>query len=243
MVHVIQLHPSMQLTIATLVLLWHVYAYSRANRMPLTAFRLESCFNYSSRECCFDQVACSGTQHMQFLAVGCDCKFSICTSQHNNALSIANKQQNQQLLEFARNPLTNTHCSQSYHPGCGRLAGTMLKPGVIDAQPDADTQGRSVLLAEDNLINQRVAKMMLCSLGMCCEVASNGQEAVDAVLRRIGRADMRQFDVLLMDMAMPVMGGVDATKVCCCLFEAVNALSISTVTANFYMSREVQGAA
>lgn len=77
-------------------------------------------------------------------------------------------------------------------------------------------QGRSVLLAEDNLINQRVAKMMLCSLGMCCEVASNGQEAVDAVQRRIGREDVRQFDVLLMDMAMPVMGGVDATKVGCC---------------------------
>ena len=76
-----------------------------------------------------------------------------------------------------------------------------------------------MLLAEDNLINQRVAKMMLCSLGMCCEVAANGQEAVDAVLQRIGREDMRQFDVLLMDMAMPVMGGVDATKVCCCLFE------------------------
>lgn len=77
-------------------------------------------------------------------------------------------------------------------------------------------QGRSVLLAEDNLINQRVAKMMLCSLGMCCEVVSNGQEAVDAVQRRIGQEDIHQFDVLLMDMAMPVMGGVDATKVCCC---------------------------
>ena len=74
-------------------------------------------------------------------------------------------------------------------------------------------QGRSVLLAEDNLINQRVAKMMLCSLGMCCEVASNGQEAVAAVKRRMGQEDVRQFDVLLMDMAMPVMGGVDATKV------------------------------
>lgn len=77
-----------------------------------------------------------------------------------------------------------------------------------------------MLLAEDNLINQRVAKMMLCSLGMCCEVASNGQEAVDAVLLRIGREGVRQFDVLLMDMAMPVMGGVDATKVCCGLFHS-----------------------
>jgi len=72
-----------------------------------------------------------------------------------------------------------------------------------------------VLLAEDNLINQRVAKMMLSSLGMTVEVVSNGQEAVDAVKRRVGQDGVRQFDVLLMDMAMPVMGGVDATKVFC----------------------------
>ena len=76
-------------------------------------------------------------------------------------------------------------------------------------------QGRLVLLAEDNLINQRVAKMMLSSLGMTVEVASNGQEAVQAVKRRMGKG-VRQFDVLLMDMAMPVMGGVDATKVHTC---------------------------
>ena len=100
------------------------------------------------------------------------------------------------------------------------LQWRVLKSGLVNAQPHLDIQGRSVLLAEDNLINQRVAKMMLCSLGMCCEVASNGQEAIDAVLRRIGREDICQFDVLLMDMAMPVMGGVDATKVCCCLFDS-----------------------
>lgn len=79
-------------------------------------------------------------------------------------------------------------------------------------------QGRSVLLAEDNLINQRVAKMMLCSLGMTVQVACNGQEAVDAVRRNaeaVRRGQDRGFDVLLMDMAMPVMGGVDATKVYC----------------------------
>lgn len=55
--------------------------------------------------------------------------------------------------------------------------------------------------------------MMLSSLGMTVEVASNGQEAVEAIKRRIGQEGVRQFDVLLMDMAMPVMGGVDATKV------------------------------
>ena len=68
-----------------------------------------------------------------------------------------------------------------------------------------------MLLAEDNLINQTVAKKMLGQMGMQCTVASNGAEAVDA-LRAAGAA-RQQFEVVLMDMAMPVMGGVDATKV------------------------------
>jgi hypothetical protein len=65
-----------------------------------------------------------------------------------------------------------------------------------------------VLLAEDNLINQTVAKKMLTQLGMVAVVAANGAEAVDAVTQ-----PGSHFDVVLMDMAMPVMGGVSATKV------------------------------
>ena len=80
-------------------------------------------------------------------------------------------------------------------------------------------QGRRALLAEDNLINQRVAQKMLTNLGLVCEVACNGQEAV--TLAEKGAEDGKPFDVVLMDMAMPVMGGVDASKVslffCCTL--------------------------
>ena len=72
-------------------------------------------------------------------------------------------------------------------------------------------QGRRALLAEDNLINQRVAQKMLTNLGLVCEVACNGQEAV--TLAEKGAEDGKPFDVVLMDMAMPVMGGVDASKV------------------------------
>ena len=68
-----------------------------------------------------------------------------------------------------------------------------------------------MLLAEDNLINQTVAKKVLTSLGMGCEVASDGQEAVEAVCR--ATHGPRMFDLVLMDMAMPVMGGVTATEV------------------------------
>ena len=69
-------------------------------------------------------------------------------------------------------------------------------------------QGKRVLLAEDNLINQTVAKKMLSQMGMTVVIAANGSEAVDAVA-----APGARFDVVLMDMAMPVMGGVSATKV------------------------------
>lgn len=63
-------------------------------------------------------------------------------------------------------------------------------------------------MAEDNLINQTVAKKMLSQMGLSCTVAANGAEAVAAVT-----APGAAFDVVLMDMAMPVMGGVSATKV------------------------------
>ena len=73
-------------------------------------------------------------------------------------------------------------------------------------------QKRRVLLAEDNLINQAVACKMLTSLGMTCEVASNGEEAVQAVKGSL-EARGAQFDIVLMDMSMPIMGGVEATQV------------------------------
>lgn len=66
--------------------------------------------------------------------------------------------------------------------------------------------GVKVLLAEDNLINQLVAKKMLAALGVKVTVVSNGRDAVDAVL---GKGAMG-FDVILMDMAMPVLDGVAA---------------------------------
>jgi CheY-like chemotaxis protein len=68
-----------------------------------------------------------------------------------------------------------------------------------------------VLLAEDNLINQTVAKRVLTSLGCQCRVASNGREAVMAV-QEAGCGPGPPYDIILMDMCMPVLGGVEATR-------------------------------
>lgn len=61
-----------------------------------------------------------------------------------------------------------------------------------------------ILLAEDNLINQRVALAMLARLGYRADVAGNGLEAVRAV-------ELGEYDVVLMDIQMPEMDGIAAT--------------------------------
>ena len=64
---------------------------------------------------------------------------------------------------------------------------------------------RRVLLAEDNIVNQRVAIGLLNRRGHQVTVVENGREAADAVARE-------HFDIVLMDLQMPVMGGLEATK-------------------------------
>jgi len=66
--------------------------------------------------------------------------------------------------------------------------------------------GRRILLVEDNIINQEVAFGLLQSVGFAVDVAENGQEAVDCVLHHPG------YDLILMDMQMPVMDGLAATR-------------------------------
>jgi two-component system sensor histidine kinase/response regulator len=70
--------------------------------------------------------------------------------------------------------------------------------------------GARVLLVEDNEINQQVACELLQSVGMQVDVADNGQIAVQLVEAR--SAEGLPYDVVLMDMQMPVMDGVTAAK-------------------------------
>ena len=67
------------------------------------------------------------------------------------------------------------------------------------------SRGVRILLAEDNLVNQKVATLLLKKLGCCAEITNNGLEAVEAV--RQG-----SFDLVFMDCQMPVMSGFQATE-------------------------------
>lgn len=63
-----------------------------------------------------------------------------------------------------------------------------------------------ILLAEDNLDNQQLFKLLLEKTGAKVQIASNGKEAVDAAMAK-------PFDLIFMDMQMPIMDGVEATRV------------------------------
>ena len=78
----------------------------------------------------------------------------------------------------------------------------MVSPGAL--------QGIRILLAEDGADNQRLITFVLRKAGADITLAHNGQEAFTAVLDRRSRNDA--FDLVLMDMQMPVMDGYAAAR-------------------------------
>lgn len=91
-------------------------------------------------------------------------------------------------------------------------AGPSAENSLVNSEPGRDKivipempklQGH-ILLAEDNPDNQRLIKFMLNRLGITCDIANNGHEAV-------AMAQSSSYEIVLMDMQMPGMNGIDAT--------------------------------
>jgi len=90
----------------------------------------------------------------------------------------------------------------------GHASELPAQTGFGDTERSASaraTRALDVLVADDNLINQRVLANTLGRLGHNVTVVVNGAEACD-------KAEHEKYDVILMDVHMPVLGGIDATK-------------------------------
>jgi signal transduction histidine kinase/CheY-like chemotaxis protein/ligand-binding sensor domain-containing protein len=80
---------------------------------------------------------------------------------------------------------------------------------TVDPSPvDNDAEPLSVLLAEDNPINRKLATFLLSRAGYRFKIAENGEQAVD-----IFTSDPDNFDIILMDVQMPIMGGFEAVRI------------------------------
>jgi signal transduction histidine kinase/YesN/AraC family two-component response regulator/HPt (histidine-containing phosphotransfer) domain-containing protein len=86
------------------------------------------------------------------------------------------------------------------------LAAPAVEPPHEVFTFEADTRALRVLLAEDNEINQLLALRLLEKQRHSVVIVGNGQEALEAI-------DVERFDVVLMDVQMPKMGGFEATEV------------------------------
>ena len=89
-------------------------------------------------------------------------------------------------------------------------ADTAQKAQALPEEDDAVSplSGMKFLCAEDNAINAEILQMLLETKGASCTICSNGQEIVDAF------ASVRpgEYDMILMDVQMPVMDGLEATR-------------------------------
>lgn len=105
------------------------------------------------------------------------------------------------LKPLRRVPLWEVLQSQKAMPSITSTGG--LIPAEADKTPGAG--GLRVLLAEDNIVNQRLISRILQKMGHIVAVANDGAAAIFML-------SLQEFDLIAMDMQMPVMDGIEATQ-------------------------------
>ncbi len=119
------------------------------------------------------------------------------------------------------------------------LSSFMMKEDTEESQKNENKQrftGKRILLAEDNDLNWEIAEDILSEAGFELERAENGQICVE----KFQQSDVWYFDVILMDIRMPVMSGYDAAKTIRAMKERADVnLPIIAMTADAF-SEDIQ---
>ena len=89
-------------------------------------------------------------------------------------------------------------------PGAESANGENPQP----PQEEFSLEGRRILIAEDNELNWEIANTLLTEAGLICDHAENGEKCLD----KFFTAKPGTYDAILMDLRMPVMDGIEATK-------------------------------
>ena len=117
------------------------------------------------------------------------------------------------IFSFSEIVFEQQHLFASHH-SCNRSRYfallSALKSNTVSPVAAPNDVTFDILLAEDNLVSQKLAVKILEKYGHSVEMDENGSLAVDSFKLRVAQG--RPFDIVMMDVSMPLVGGMEATE-------------------------------